>query len=299
MRAIRITAEQKAQLKANFAAYIDKLVTGKRVNFSEPITLPAVQGKDGQKVEVLYTADAWRKQKALIDGFESEVAWHGIVTRVDTFHYVIEDILVYPQTVTGVTVDMDEVKYGQWTMDIDPEVLQTMRMQGHSHVNMSCFPSGTDDKHQEDIVQMLGKEEFYIFIIANKRDNVWCCVYDLKENIIFETNDIDVRYEVDAIEPFMAKAKEMVQTAAKTGGVTYYGNRNYTSDYHKWTDEDWERYMDLAYGDSWRDDYDNYAPSKEKKEKTKADEENKTKDDTDIVVIDGGYQYSGGRFQVI
>lgn len=294
MRAIRITDEQKAQIKANFAAYIDKLVTGKRVNFSEPITLPVVKGKEEQRVEVLYLADAWRKQKALVDKFDSEVAWHGIVKRLDAFHYIIEDILVYPQTVTGVTVDMDEVKYGQWTMDIDPEILQTVRMQGHSHVNMTCSPSGTDDKHQEDIVQMLGKEEFYIFIIANKRDNIWCCVYDLKENIIFETTDIDVRYEVDVIEPFLAEAKEMVKNAPKTSNITYYGSKTNNSDYRSWSDQDWESYMDHIYGTSWREDYgyDSPASSTQKKEK----KEDKAEE---VIVIDGGYQYSGGKFEVI
>ena len=39
---------------------------------------------------------------------------------------------------------------------------------GHSHVNMGTSPSSVDLNHQEEILRMLGDNDFYIFMIWNK-----------------------------------------------------------------------------------------------------------------------------------
>jgi len=151
-----------------------------------------------ERARVYFTPEAWAKHTYLIDECQKEVAWHGVAERVDGAEghlYVISDILVYPQTVTGASVDMDTEKYASWIqehLEAEDERFEKLRMQAHSHVNMSVSPSSVDVKHQEDIVDMLGKDSFYIFMIYNKRRERYIKIFEMKDNIIFENSDVDV-----------------------------------------------------------------------------------------------------------
>ena len=49
-------------------------------------------------------------------------------------------------------------------------------MHGHSHVNMGTSPSATDTKLQEDHLAQLQDNDFYIFLIVNKKREIWCTI---------------------------------------------------------------------------------------------------------------------------
>ena len=145
---------------------------------------------------VLYfTKNAWQKMQALVSGFNKEVAWHGIAKRGDDpekDEYVISDILVYPQEVTGATVNTDQVEYQTWLMNHEDEVFNNIRMQGHSHVNMGTTPSGVDESLYDRILAQLEDDMFYIFMIWNKQGQKTIKIYDLAKNVLFETSDVTV-----------------------------------------------------------------------------------------------------------
>ena len=174
--------------------------------------------KPPEKARVVFTPIAWLKMTELVKEFSSEVAWHFLVDRdkSDPLTFRLYDVLVYPQTVTGANVEMDEVTYGQWLMGIDDEVFNHIRGQGHSHVNMGVFASGTDMDHQNKIVSQLTAESenpFYVFIIINKKGDISFDVYDIKNNVVYE--DKDVRYYIhddgNDIVKFLDDAKELVK----------------------------------------------------------------------------------------
>lgn len=144
---------------------------------------------------VYFTNEAWQKMQALIKGFDKEVAWHGTAFRGEngTDDYFITDILVYPQEVTGATVNTDQEKYQMWLMNHDDDVFNNIRMQGHSHVNMGVTPSGVDTSLYERILEQLDDDMFYIFLIYNKRGDKTFKIYDLAKNILFETSDVTVK----------------------------------------------------------------------------------------------------------
>lgn len=159
-----------------------------KINFTK--VLPVVE----RKANVYFTSIAWAKMQRLVSHFNKEVAWHGVAFRGDDENsddYYVTDILVYPQTVTASTVEMDENKYAQWVTegDLKDDRFYNLRMQGHSHVNMGVSPSGTDLAHQQEILSQLSQNGFYIFIIINKKGEKTLKVYDMKKNILFENGD--------------------------------------------------------------------------------------------------------------
>ena len=210
-KAVKVTPEYLEEVRKEFE---EMLASGKfpdgKISFSKTMN----GGKD--KATIYFTAEAWTKMVVLIQEFDKEVAWHGVATRSENEglnEYIISDILVYPQEVTGSTVNTDQEKYQDWLMGYDDDVFNNIRMQAHSHVNMGTSPSGVDTTHQEAILSQLDDSMFYIFMIWNKSFKRTIKIYELSKNILFEDGDIDVKI-VDAgigLDEFIKKAKELVK----------------------------------------------------------------------------------------
>ena len=148
--------------------FYEILRTGKfsdgKINFTKTL------GTVDRKATVLFTEMAWQKMQTLIREFDKEVAWHGVAERCEEKDtYLISDILVYPQEVTGSTVTTDQNEYEMWLMKQEDDVFNNIRMQGHSHVNMSTSPSSVDLNLYDGILSQLDSDMFYIFMIYNKR----------------------------------------------------------------------------------------------------------------------------------
>ena len=194
-----------------------------KINFSKTI------GKIDKKTALRFTESAWLKMRLLVDGFDKEVGWHGVAYRQED-GYLVTDILVYPQETTSTTVNTDRTSYDEWLAGLDDETFNNLRFQGHSHVNMGTSPSGTDEKDQKEWLDMLRPDMFYIFVITNKKNSVYAKIYDLAENICYESTDIVVSIIEDGtgILDFSEEAKKLVRektyTAPKTTApVTTYG----------------------------------------------------------------------------
>lgn len=221
---IKITDESLNEVRK---AFEEALSTGK---FSDgKITFTKTLGVVNRKATVYFTELAWLKMQTLIREFDKEVAWHGIAKRgEDTSkdEYYITDILVYPQEVTGATVNTDQGKYQMWLMSHDDEVFNNIRMQGHSHVNMGVTPSGVDTSLYDRILEQLDDDMFYIFMIWNKRKEKTIKIYDLAKNILFDTSDVTVEILDDGtgIEKFLKDAKDAVKDKPTTPTSTYQSN---------------------------------------------------------------------------
>ena len=217
---IKLTPEYLDEVRRDFETMLNGLkVSDGKITFTKTFT--SIQ----RKATVYYTEIAWQKMQTLIREFDKEVAWHGIAYRGDDpekDEYTITDILVYPQEVTGATVTTDQTKYQNWLMEHDDEVFNNIRMQGHSHVNMSTSPSGVDTSLYERILDQLDDTMFYIFLIYNKKGDKTYKIYDLAKNVLFETADVTVKILGDGfnMEEFMRDAKSKVLD--RPVGVTPY-----------------------------------------------------------------------------
>ena len=172
-----------------------------------------------QKPIVYLTAQTYVKIQKLIDASTDELAWHGTVTKLDN-SYLIDDVFVYPQTVTSVTVDSDEEAYAKWLMELDDDIINRLRFQGHSHVNMGVTPSGRDTGNWQAFLNLLKDDEFYIFCIANKKDQFYWTIYDMKTNIIFENKDIEMIIIDSDCLSIKDWVKENIQTYIKRQPIT-------------------------------------------------------------------------------
>lgn len=192
MRPIKIDEELLNKRTEEFRAWLQekKNLTDLSYSLTMKETLPTEE-----RIELLYTTDAYSKQQALIKDCNNEVGWHGLVTKLDDKHYLIDDILVFPQIVTGTSVLPDEVAYTEWLMqymmDDTSDTFDRMKYHGHSHVDMAVFASGVDTAYQNDMLEKL--EDFYIFSINNKKGDRFIVIYDVINNIVYENADIVIK----------------------------------------------------------------------------------------------------------
>lgn len=207
---VRLDASEIEALAKEFAESLTKSkgVDGK-ITFSK--TLESTE----RKADLYFDEMAWLKMSSLVQSYDKEVAWHGVCERgADPGVYIVTDVLVYPQVVTGSTVEMDETEYAKWLVENgEDERFYNIHMQGHSHVNMATNPSGTDLAHQSEIVSQLGDEDFYIFVIWNKKGDRNIKIYDLEENVLYENGDVSV-HVLDGeynLQAFIEDAKDLVE----------------------------------------------------------------------------------------
>ncbi len=228
---IKVTQEYLDEVRKSFE---EVLKSGK---FSDgKVTFTKTIGTVNRKAKVFFTPDAWRKMQALVSDFDKEVAWHGIAHRGEDDskdEYYITDILVYPQEVTGATVNTDQEKYEMWLMSHDDDVFNNIRMQGHSHVNMGVTPSGVDTSLYDQIIEQLDDEMFYIFMIWNKKKDKTVRIYDIKKNILFDTADVTVETLPDSEDISNIRNLSEDEVKAVTDFITRYREKRATDSFIK------------------------------------------------------------------
>ena len=210
---IVLTEEIKLKAIEDFSTILDgtKMSDGK-LSYNKSFSYEA------GNATVWLTPEAYRKTIALVTEFSDEVGWHGTVSRVGDANnagsneFIIEDVFVYPQEVTGSTVNTDQEAYTKWLYGLDDGTFNKIRMHGHSHCNMGVSPSGVDDKHRQQILDQLEPDMFYIFMIWNKSLSVHSLIYDMARNVMYEDEDIGVKLLAgDGMDEFLADAKKKVQ----------------------------------------------------------------------------------------
>lgn len=291
---IKITPEYVEGCRREFEIALStaKLADGK-INFSKTFSYG-----EKRRATLYFTSEAWTKMVLLIQEFDKEVAWHGLAKRGESEaldEYIVYDITVYPQEVTGGTVNTDQKAYESWLMEKDDDAFNNIRMQGHSHVNMHPSPSGVDLNHQERILDQLEDDMFYIFMVWNKSFKKNIKIYDLSKNTLFEDSDVDCKIYGSSFDmnAFLSDAKSMVKEkvfASYPSTPSYQGQQTI---YHEGKPYSIGPYNPVA---SFKDQYTSPQPyiqepvvknnppvkeSKKKKEKIKTPLEHKSALDDD------------------
>lgn len=212
MKPIKLTDAQVRQIQEDIQKMLadEKFYNGK---IDLRYTLESVQ----RNVKLGFDPMAFAKMQALIYSFDSEVAWHGQAVRTESGFY-IKDIMVYPQEVSGTTVNTDQDGYERWLMGLEDDVFNECRMQGHSHVNMGTSPSSVDTTHQEAILEQLEDADYYIFMIWNKRMESTIYIFDMENNAMYENSDISIYIGDEDFDMagFLRDAKDSVKTKTYT-----------------------------------------------------------------------------------
>lgn len=220
MKKINLDENYKQNLIRQFTQYVNNTrFTDNRIDFTTVI--PNILPEITEKPKIIVSEKAFLKMLLYTSVSSTEIAWQGTVQRTGNI-FTITDVFLYPQTVSGATVNTDQVEYQNWLNNIEEdETINTMRFQGHSHVNMATQPSGVDLNLYNDILQTLQKNDYYIFVIMNKSLSFNWFLYDLAQNTIFENNDIVV--ELPEINQVYKDKDEFCKQPVPAWQNNYYG----------------------------------------------------------------------------
>lgn len=233
---IYVTQAMREEIVAEFTKKVDAMnfLDGK-IEYSTSYYWPKPTDETGKEmpdtVKVIFSELAFRKQKLLVDSFSGEVAWRGLCRRdaEDPKVFYIDDILIFKQDVTGASVRTEQDEEEQFLLsDMTAEERMACRYHGHSHVDMSVSPSGTDNKFQIDVVDgyrgkgltperwvkteaEMGDKNFYIFMIWNKRGDVNVRVFDIWNNRLYADKEVIIETNQADLSDFLAEAKSKVR----------------------------------------------------------------------------------------
>lgn len=169
---------------------------------------------ENSKPRVIFTPEAFAKMVLLIMSSAGEIGWHGVVEEEAENVWKITDVLVYPQTVSPATVDTDPQEYAEWLYGLPDEQFTGLKAHFHSHVNMPVYPSGTDNRDKEKIIEQFKEDvdQFYIFMIWNKRLEFSADIFVTKTMTRYGAKDISLEIDgLGEVNDWIAKATENVK----------------------------------------------------------------------------------------
>lgn len=221
-----------------------------KINISidiEDVLNSYIETKQIKEPTIYITPNAYLKMRKLVDATSSEIGWYGTVTEYPGLErvYLIDDIIVYPQTVTGATCEQDESKMFEFEMSLTTEQVNKKRFHGHSHVNMGITPSGVDEAFYQDLLTQV--TDYFIITITNKRNEYTVRFYDIQNNILYSNlpilllledgSDLNLWY-AEAIKNLQDKRIELSKpTESKFKFASdYYKHEEYTNPYNLYYD---------------------------------------------------------------
>lgn len=151
--------------------------------------------KSKDEAVVQFSDKAFTKLITLVMMCNKEVGWHGTTRKIDKGLYYIDDIFLYPQTVSAASIRCEKngLDYGRWEQMLileQPERAEARRFHGHSHVDMPCVPSSVDIDLQKDILKMTPDDGFYIFLIINKSLDMFWLICDGEDKVIYSKDNV-------------------------------------------------------------------------------------------------------------
>lgn len=200
---------------------------------------------------IFTTIKAMHKMRYYIDKTKDEIGWLGYVTKISNNEYLIEDVFLLKQKVHAATTEIDPealatmatelIKQGQEGI----EKYNSIRVWGHSHVNMGTGASSQDDNQMKEFAT----SDYYIRLIGNKQGEWNVCFYDYTNNILWSGLQLELWYEVDITNEELDK--EIQDNVSKIETITTKSNKrpagfgNYYN--RKWYDNYYDDYYD-SYG---------------------------------------------------
>lgn len=193
---------------------------------------------------IYITTNAYQKINTLVKEFSSEVAWHCLVEHQEgTNIYLIYDVLVFPQEVTGTTANGIDGEYEMWLATLPDEQFDNLRCHMHSHVNMGTTPSGIDENYYNNLMTQV--RDYYITMIVNKKHEYYLRFYDKANNIVYVDKELIICFEDGTpLDAWYDSIKDVVK------------EKTYTSSYLSKKDKDDEKESGWDRRGNPYDDYD-------------------------------------------
>ena len=138
---------------------------------------------------------ALNKMKEYIRQSSLEIGWLGTCEKIEN-KYFITDVFLFKQEVHATTTEITTEGLSEFAMELlstpnGLDIWNNMKVWGHSHVNMGTSPSTQDDKQVDVFAE--NADDFFIRIIANKKNDFRIDLYDFTSGVLYE----QLPYEVD------------------------------------------------------------------------------------------------------
>lgn len=238
---VKDLVREKLIEKYNTTIFMNTDVVDVHVDIKE-ILEQHIADKQLTEPKIYITTEAYLKMRKLVDDTTTEIGWYGTVTKMPALDevYIIEDILVYPQIVTGATCVQDDDKVFEFEMELTPEQTNHKRFHGHSHVNMSTGPSGVDENFYQDLLTQV--QDYFIIAITNKRNDYTIRFYDVVNNILYTDLSLHILLaDGTTLDDWYGAAKSKLKNKIEAPKPTpLTGHKSYVSPYAGPYDEDYE-----------------------------------------------------------
>lgn len=215
MKPIKISEDTKIKLFQKFVEKFKKELDNFESNVNETKFSFSFSVDDvaKEKVTILFSQSAYLRMQALVDFFDTEVGWYGLVDKISDKLYRVYDVKVCKQYVDGAKVDTEDDDTLEFFNSLTDDEAEHMHFQAHSHVKMGTGASSVDLQNQADVVHNMGKSGYYIFQIWNKNNDINTYLYDLDNNIFYDKKDIIIEVEDDegTLSDYLASVVDLVQ----------------------------------------------------------------------------------------
>lgn len=164
------------------------------------------------------TSDALNKMFTYVDECADEIGWMGSVQELGNNAYLINDVYLFTQEVHATTTEITPEGLSDFASEIlelpdGVDIWNSIKMWGHSHVNMGVTPSGQDDKQMVEFGDI--GHDYFIRLIANKKGEMVLDFYNYSLGVSFhdvpwESVLTDEEYKLqDEIDALYAQIDEL------------------------------------------------------------------------------------------
>ena len=179
--------------------------------------------------QVYITPLAYAKMTHLVRIVDKEVGWLGTAYKNNELNcIIIHDILLFHQEVNSVTCEITPEGLAEFAEELlqeddGVETWNSIKLWGHSHVNMGVNPSAQDDDQMKVFAD---HNDWFLRIIANKSGELKIDLFDYTTNVKFTNISWDLfleeMYNTQSI--MEEEIKEKVKEKKAKHVTNYYSN---------------------------------------------------------------------------
>lgn len=176
------------------------------------------------------------KMALYVQQCDKEIGWLGRVQRQDKA-FIIHDVYLFKQEVNATTCEISPEGLSDFVGEVilqegGMEIVNNLRLWGHSHVNMGVSPSSQDETQVQSFKE---GNPFFVRVIANKSGEMEFCIYDFENAITYK----NVKWREWRFNELELAEQIKAEIASKVTTKTYASNNVYYSGHNEYR-PDWE-----------------------------------------------------------
>lgn len=199
---------------------------------------------NGLRYRLYFLKQAYDKMRLYVELCEDEIGWLGYVEKLQNDQgYMVTDVFLLDQEVHSTTTELSPTAIIDFYNALDEagreKFLNSCKLWGHSHVNMSPSPSGQDDAQGLELSKDV--EDYYIRLITNKKGEYNITFYDKQikakvmtdEVILYSPEGAKLRKEIQEEIKNKVKKKTYTTTSSTYGSGYNRDSYKYSDDYYR------------------------------------------------------------------